>query len=174
MKRLIIPLAAAAFLLIGQHAFAQKMELSDPQIASAAVTANQIDVNYGKVALKHSTNKTIREFAQTMINDHNAIIAKAVALAQKLNVTPKDNPLTQSLLSGEKTTIKMLNSKKGAAFDKAYIDNEVAYHEAVINAVKTILVPQSDNAELKELLQQVEPLLNEHLEHAKMVQSKIK
>lgn len=152
----------------------QQFKLTDPEIVSVAVVANKIDVNYGEIALKKSSDQNIRQFAQTMINDHNGIIAQAVALAGKLKVTPKDNPLTNHLLEGEKTTTKMLNSKKGSAFDKAYIDNEVAYHEAVINTVKDVLIPQCKNEELKNLLIKVSPLLNEHFEHAKMIQSKIK
>ncbi|HEY6082466.1 MAG TPA: DUF4142 domain-containing protein [Chitinophagaceae bacterium] len=147
-------------------------KLSDPEIASVAVTANQIDVNYGKIALKQTKNADIRQFAQTMVTDHTAIIAQAVALATKLGVTPKDNAVTQQLLAGEKKTTRLLHAKKGKAFDKAYIDNEVAYHEAVVSTVQNVLIPQSQNQELKQLLQKVMPLLNEHLDHAKMVQSK--
>lgn len=146
-------------------------KLTDPEIASVAVTANQIDVNYGKIALKRSKNADIRKFAQTMVNDHTNIIKQAVALAKKLGVTPKDNAMTQSLLSGEKKTEKSLKSKSGKAFDKAYIDNEVAYHEAVISAVKNVLIPQTQNAELKALLVKVMPLLDSHLEMAKKTQA---
>lgn len=152
----------------------KEIQLTDPEIASVAVTANKIDVDHGKIALKKSDNAEVRRFAQTMINDHNAIIDQAVALAKKLSVTPKDNPLTQQLLDGAKKTTKMLKSKKGKDFDKAYIDNEVAYHEAVINAVKNVLIPQAQNAQLKALLKKASPVLKEHLDHAKMLQSKFK
>lgn len=147
-------------------------KLTDPEIASVAVTANQIDVNYGKIALKKTKNADILKFANTMIKDHNNIISQAVALATKLKVTPKTNATTQSLLDGEKTTTTMLNSKKGSAFNKAYIDNEVAYHQAVINAVKTVLIPDAQNAELESLLQSVMPLLESHLEMAKNMAAK--
>lgn len=147
-------------------------KLSDPEIASVAVTANQIDVNYAKLALKQTKNADIRQFAQTMVTDHTAIIAQAVALATRLGVTPKDNALTKQLLAGEKKTARLLRAKKGNAFDKAYIDNEVAYHEAVISTVQNVLITQAQNQELKQLLQKVMPLLNEHLDHAKMIQSK--
>ena len=136
-------------------------QLTDPEIASVAVTANQIDVEYGK-------------FAQAMIDDHTSIIDQAVTLAKKLGVTPKDNAVTQSLLDGAKTTTtKTLNSKKGNDFDRAYIDNEVSYHEAVISTVKNVLIPETQNAQLKELLQSVMPLLEHHLEMAKMAQSNV-
>lgn len=147
--------------------------LTDPEIASVAVTANQIDVDYGKIALKKSKNTELRKFAQTMIDDHTSIIDQAVALAKKLGVTPKDNAVTKSLLDGSKKTKMTLNSKEGKAFDKAYIDNEVSYHEAVISTVKNVLIPQTQNAELKALLQSVMPLLEHHLGMAKMAQSNL-
>ncbi len=149
-------------------------KLTDPEIASVAVTANQIDIDYATIAQKKSTDKEVIRFATTMQNDHKAVIDMAVNLVTKLNVTPKTNAVTQSLLDGAKKTAAMLNSKSGKAFDKAYIDNEVAYHEAVIAAVETILIPQAQNAELKALLEKVLPSLRVHLKHAKMVQKNFK
>lgn len=151
-----------------------QLKLNDAEIASAAVTANQVDVNYGKIALKRSKNADIKKFAQTMIDDHSGVIDQAVALATKLGVTPKDNALTQQLLQGEKETTKKLNSLKGKAFDKAYIDNEVAYHEAVISAVRNVLIPQTQNAQLKDLLVKVAPVLDHHLNMAKMAAAEFK
>lgn len=148
-------------------------KLSDPEIASVAVTANQIDVNYGKIALKKSNDKVVRKFAQSMIDDHSNIIKQAAALAGKLGVTPKDNAMTQNLLDGAKATKRKLNKASGDNFDKAYIDNEVAYHEAVISAVKKVLIPQTENAQLKEMLVKVSPLLESHLKMAEMAQAKL-
>jgi putative membrane protein len=166
-------LAAGAFAcmtLFSNTASGQSAKLTDAEIASVAVTANQIDIDYAKIAQKKSKNASVLRFAKTMSDDHAAIIAKAVKLVTKLNVTPKDNAVSKSLLDGALKTKKALNSKSGKAFDKAYIDNEVAYHKAVINAVKTLLIPQAKNQELKALLQSVMPLLKTHLEHAEMVQ----
>ena len=148
-------------------------ELNDSEIASIAVTANQIDVDYGKIALKKAKNADAKKFAQTMVDDHSAVINKAVALAQKLGVTPQDNATTQSLLAGAEKMKAELNSKDGKEFDKAYIDNEVAYHDAVISTVKNVLIPQTQNDELRELLQGAVPLFEHHLEMAKEAQSKL-
>lgn len=158
----------------GQSQEATQLKLNDAQIASAAVTANQIDVNYGEIALKKSKNADVKKFAQTMIRDHSGVIDQAMALAKKLGVTPQDNPLTQQLLQGEMETSKKLNALKGKKFDKAYIDNEVAYHEAVIAAVKDVLIPQTQNAELKALLVKVAPVLDHHLNMAKTTQAEFK
>ncbi|HXJ98867.1 MAG TPA: DUF4142 domain-containing protein [Gelidibacter sp.] len=148
-------------------------QLSDPEIASVAVVANQIDIDYGKVALERSKNKEVIDFANRMIEDHKAVINQAVALVTKLGVTPMDNAVSQSLLTQSKETLKKLNSVSKKDFDKTYIDNEVAYHEAVISAVKDVLIVQAKNAELKDLLEAVLPALEAHLGHAKMAQSKI-
>lgn len=166
----------ALSLLFSTMSFSQSKtpQLTDPEIASVAVTANQIDINYANIALKKSKNKDVKAFATNMKADHSAVIKMAVDLAKKLNVTPKTNAVTKSLLQGEAKTKKMLNSKSGKAFDKAYIDNEVAYHKAVIGAVETVLIPQSSNKDLKALLQKVLPVLKTHLQHAEKVQKEFK
>lgn len=147
--------------------------LTDPEVASVAVVANQIDISYAEIALKKSKNKEILHFANRMLTDHNAVIKQAVALVTKLSVTPKDNAVSKSLLEGAEKTKKMLRRASRKNFDKLYIDNEVAYHKAVIAAVRDLLIPESDNKELKQLLETVLPALEAHLGHAEMVQKKL-
>ena len=149
-------------------------QLSDAEIASVAVTANQVDVDYAKIALKKSHNKDVINFATAMKNDHSAVIKMAVDLVTKLKVTPKSNDVSKSLLDGAVKEKAVLNTKKGKAFDKAYVDNEVAYHLFAIGAVENMLIPQAQNAELKALLQKALPIFKTHLEHAKMIQKKLK
>ena len=132
-----------------------KPQLTDPEIASVAVTANQVDIGNADVALAKSKDSSIIQFAQTMKRDHQAVIDQAVALVTKLKVTPKDNAVSQKLLADAAKTKKMLESKSGKAFNKVYIDNEVAYHKAVISVIETVLIPESQNAELKAFLQKV-------------------
>lgn len=169
------PLNIFAFLVAGSlftsaKLFAQSPKLTDPEIASVAVTANQIDIDNATLAKQKSKNSDVLKFAETMTNDHKAVIDQAVALVKKLNVTPKDNAMSQKLQSDAQSTRKTLSTKSGKEFDKAYIDNEVAYHKAVIDAVQNVLIPQAQNNELKQLLQNVMPALKTHLEHAQMVQ----
>jgi putative membrane protein len=159
--------------LLSVSSFAQESsKLSDAEVASVAVVANQIDISYAELAKEKSKDAEVLNFAQTMINDHKAVIGQAVALVTKLKVTPKDNATSQKLQSDAEKTKKMLRSKSGRAFDKAYIDNEVAYHKAVIAAVEGLLIPEAENKELKDLLQNVVPALKTHLEHATMLQNK--
>lgn len=156
-------------------AFAQdKPKLTDPEIAFVAVTANQIDIDFAAIAKQKSKDASVIDFANTMERDHKAVIAQAAALAKKLGVTPKNNAVSKGMLADAEKTKKNLRSKSGAAFNKAYIDNEVAYHKAVIAAVETVLIPATENSELKQLLQNVVPALKAHLMHAEMLQKNYK
>jgi putative membrane protein len=122
-----------AFLLVfSLPSLAQNPKLTDPEIASVAVVANQIDINYAAIAKEKSKNAEVLRFAETMTNDHKAIIAQAVELVTKLKVTPQDNAVSQKLNADAEKTKKLLLKKSGKAFDKAYIDNEVAYHKVDI------------------------------------------
>jgi putative membrane protein len=155
--------------------FAQdKPKLSDPEVVFVAVTANQIDIDFAGVAKQKSKDAGVIEFANTMERDHKAVIVQAAALAKKLGVTPQNNAVSKGMVADAEKTKKSLRSKSGAAFNKAYIDNELAYHKAVIAAVETVLIPETDNSELKQLLQDVVPALKAHLMHAEMLQKNYK
>jgi putative membrane protein len=169
-KTMGICLVVCSTFLAGSGVAQQNPKLSDPEVASVAVVANQIDISYAEIAKEKSTNADVLKFAETMTNDHRAVINQAVALAKKLGVTPQDNSVSQKLLADAENTKKALRATSKHAFDKAYIDNEVAYHKAVIGAVEGLLIPDTDNAELKELLVNVLPALKVHLAHAEMVQ----
>jgi putative membrane protein len=160
-------------ILISSSSFGQTPKLTDPEIASVAVTANQIDINFAKLAKEKSKNDDILKFAATMATDHQSVIDQATALVKKLGVTPKDNDLSKKLNADAEATKKMLGGKTAVSFDKAYIDNEVAYHKAVIETVQNVLIPQTQNGELKALLEKVLPILKTHLEHAEMVQKAV-
>ena len=152
-------------------AFAQAP--SDPQIAGIVVTANQIDVDAGKLAKSRSKNKEVQKFAQQMITDHTAVNKQAAALAKKLKVKPEQSDTSKSLKQGAKENMANLKKLKGAAFDKAYVDHEVAYHEQVLGAIDKVLIPSAQNAELKGLIEKVRPAIEAHLEHAKMLQGSL-
>jgi len=173
-KLMMVAMITSVLTFVFNTSFAQTPKLTDPEIASVAVTANQVDINYAAVAKAKSKNAEILKFAETMTNDHKAIIAQAVALVTKLKVTPKDNAVSQKMNADADKTKKDLSAKSGKAFHKAYIDNEVAYHKAVIAAVTGLLIPEAQNAELKALLEKVVPALNAHLAHAEMVQKNFK
>src|SRR5439155_11138913 len=100
---------------------------TDPQIAHIAYTAGNIDIAAGKQALAKTHNKAVREFAQQMVRDHKAVNDKALALVKKLHVTPEANPTSASLDKQAKTTLAKLSHLRGAAYDRAYVNNEVGF-----------------------------------------------
>jgi putative membrane protein len=144
---------------------------TDPQIVGIVVAANQIDIDQGNLAMKKSKNKEVKDFAQQMVTDHSALQKSVSDLGAKLSVTPEDSDTSKSLKSQADDTNKKLMALKGKAFDKAYIDNEVAYHKQVIDAASSTLIPNAQNAELKSALQGAAPLFQGHLEHAQKVQA---
>jgi putative membrane protein len=174
LKKIFITIAIPFIALVSTESEAQSTDkFSDPEIAAIAVAANDIDIMYAKIAKKKSNNEAIINFANTMISDHSAVIDKAVELVNKLGVKPVPNSLSEKLNNDASKTREILRSKKGSNFDKAYIKNEVAYHKAVINAIENVLVPDTQNEQLKDLLQTVLPALKAHLKHAQNVKSEI-
>jgi putative membrane protein len=165
-------MVVAGALLLPAGAFAQG--INDAQIASIVVTANQVDIDAGTLAASASRNAEVKRFAQLMVADHTGVNKSATDLVTRLNVTPEDNDTSKSLKAGGEQNIATLKALKGTAFDKAYVDHEVAYHQAVLDAVDKTLIPGARNADLKALLVKVRPAFVAHLEHAKHVQASLK
>jgi putative membrane protein len=165
-------LIVAAALALPAAAGAQAV--TDAQIASIVVTANQVDIDAGKLASERAARAEVKQFGALMVTDHTGVNKAAVDLVTTLKVTPQDNPTSQSLKAGGQKNIAHLKTLKGAAFDKAYVDQEVEYHTAVLEAVDKTLIPNASNAELKALLVKVRPAFVAHLEHAKQVQASLR
>ena len=160
--------------LLAFPAFASSQAINDAQIASIVVTANQVDIDAGKLASAKAQSDEVKAFGKQMVTDHSGVNKQATELVTKLKVTPQDNPTSASLKSGGAENVANLKKLKGAAFDKAYVDHEVAYHQQVIDALDKTLIPNASNAELKALLVKVRPAFVAHLEHAKHVQASLK
>ena len=165
-KRLLLPFAVLAA-LGASAAIAQKPAVSDAQIAQIVVTANSIDIANGQIAIKQSKTASVDEFANLMIKDHTAVNNNATALVTKLGVKPEASDTSKSLQSQADTEQAKLRGLNGAAFDRAYLENEVAYHQQVLGAISDVLIPNAQNAELKKMLVDVKPAFQAHLDHAK-------
>jgi putative membrane protein len=167
--------AIAAICLLAGGALAQgTAKPTDPQIAHIAYTAGVIDVAAGKQALAKSKDKAVRAFAEDMVRDHEAVNKQALDLVKKLNVTPEDNDTSRSLNKQAGDKLVELSKLEGAAFDRAYVANEVAYHKTVNGALETLLIPSASNAELKSLLQTGLKVFQGHEQHAEHVAAALK
>jgi putative membrane protein len=144
-----------------------------PQISSNVDTAKQVYIEAGRLAASKSSNPEVKKFGQQMVTDHTGVNKQAKDLVTKLKVTPEDNPTAESLKKGGEENLAHLKTLSGKAFDKAYIDHEVDYHQQVLDALDKTLIPSAQNAELKSLLVKVRPAFQAHLEHAKHLQASL-
>lgn len=176
-RNFIVTVSTFALLVGCTNAYSNKTQqpetLTDANIAAIVVGANNIDISAGKIALQRSQNTAIKKFAERMVTDHTAVLNSAVALVTKLGVTPVNNDLVATLSKQSSDHEAFLSTLSGNAFDKSYIDHEVAYHEAVIGVIENQLIPSAQNKELKDMLISVVPAFNAHLEHSQMIQKQI-
>ena len=147
--------------------------LSDANIAAIVLAANDADISNGKQAELKSKDPSVKAFAKQMIADHTSTNDRAKALAQKLSLMPEDNDTSRGIKASQDSIRASLKAMNGASFNKAYVDNEVSYHETLLNAIDTALIPDAQNAELKQLLTDTRPVVAAHLDHAKMIQAKM-
>lgn len=166
-------IAAAAFAALAGSAFAQGGP-NDAQIAHIVVTANQVDIDAGKLAERKGHSKEVKDFGKMMVTDHTGVNKQATALVKKLGVKPEDNDTSKALKKEGADNVKKLKGLKGAAFDKAYIEHEVSYHQEVLDAIDKVLLPNAKNEELKGLITKVRPAFVAHLERAKQIESSLK
>jgi putative membrane protein len=166
--------AIAVLCVAGAALMAQQTKPTDPQIAHIAYTAGQLDIAASEQALKMSQNKDVRAFAEQMVKDHTAVNKQALDLCKKLGVTPEDNDTSKALTKQAEAKRAELAKLSGAAFDKAYIANEVAYHKTVNGALESTLIPSSSNGELKSLLQTGLKLFRGHQQHAEHTATLVK
>ena len=173
MKTILSAACIATLTLASTVGWAQSAGPTDPQIAAIVVTANQVDIDAGKFAKSKTHSKDVKKFAQMMITDHGSVNKAAVELVHKLKVTPENSATSDSLKKGGEDNLANLKTLKGEALDRAYVNHEVAYHEAVIDALDKTLIPNAKNEELKALMVKVRPSFIAHLEHAKHLQSSL-
>ena len=164
----------AVICLSSSVAMSQGAKLTDPQIAHIAYTAGEIDIKAAKQAIGKASNKEVKQFAQDMVRDHEAVNKQALDLVKKLKVTPEDSDTSKALTKQASDKLAELGKLKGAAFDKAYVANEVAYHKTVNSALETQLIPSASNAELKGLLETGLKIFQGHEQHAEHVEADLK
>lgn len=179
-KQLVIVLVGVMWLGVARAAEPQDQSAkggaaapNDAQIAAIVVAANQADIDAAQLAESRASDPAVKQFAGTMIRDHESANKQAKDLVAKLKVKPEPSDTSKSLKTEDRENLASLKKLKGAAFDKAYVDHEVAYHQQVLDAINSTLLPNAKNAELKALLEKVTPGFQAHLDHAKHLQSQL-
>jgi putative membrane protein len=175
-RNLLAGLALATTLAVGCAAPAMAVDpakLNDLEIAHAAYTAGEIDIRNAHLALALSDDPRVREFAELMIRDHEAVNDAALGLLKKLKAQPQDNELSQSLVKGSHETLAKLSKLSGHEFDKSYAANELSYHHTVNQVVGEAFIPNVENGELKTLLGSALDTFKAHEKHAATIVAEI-
>ncbi|MEM1197896.1 MAG: DUF4142 domain-containing protein [Pseudomonadota bacterium] len=169
LKRMLAGIGLAVSLAVAPALAESPADLNDLEIAHVAYTADNIDIRYAHLALGISANPEIHKFARTMIRDHAKVNELALALLKKLKVQPQDNFLSRSLIKGSEKLVDEMAGLRGAAFDKRYAENELAYHQAVNKLVEHTFIPNIENPEVKALFQQGLRIFKAYEKHAEMM-----
>ena len=146
---------------------ARSDRVSDANIAAIVVAANNADIAYASMALNKAVSAEVKAFAQRMIADHNGVNTAAVDLVTRLGVTPVETSISLDIRDNAEVIRDRLREHEGVNFDRAYIDNEIEYHESLLKTIDQTLLPSATNVELRELLRTTRPAVAAHLEHAK-------
>jgi putative membrane protein len=147
--------------------------INDAQIAAIAITANLIDIEAGKLAQFKSSNTEVQFFAQRLVTDHGVTYESLTELIKRIKITPQDNPTSQSLKSEAQKNVAKLTRLRGAAFEREYIDHEVAFHRQMLETIDKVLLPNVENELLKGSLAKMRPAFFSHLKHALRMQASL-
>lgn len=148
-------------------------DIQDAQIVNIVMTANTGDSALGAFARPKAQSAAVRDFAQRMVREHGAGNALAVALARRLNVTPADHGRVRDLQRDVAEEQRELTDKTGRDFDGEYMEHEVDMHEALLKALDDDLIPDADNAELRQLLTATRATVSSHLEQARLIKDQL-
>ena len=171
MKKLFLLALASAALAF--EAAAQISPLSDAQIATIVIDVSEIDIDAGKLAQFKSRDPEVHFFAHRMIADHGTANQSATELMRRLKLTPQDNGISQNLKLEGRRNIAKLTPLRGLAFDRVYIDHELAFHGQVLDMIDKTLAPQARDDGLKRLLARIRPAFHSHLLHARRLQESL-
>ncbi|MFL5510556.1 MAG: DUF4142 domain-containing protein [Gemmatimonadaceae bacterium] len=161
-------LAALAALVVpvqSTHAQSRAPKIDDPTIVAIFDAANTYDIETGGLAVKKARSKQVHEFGEMLVRDHKNVRQQGRDLAASLKVTPTP-PRDFALAKAHADAMKKLRSLNGTAFDRAFLQHEIDFHNAVIDAVTKSLLPATQNAQLKDLETKVAPAFVAHRDRA--------
>jgi putative membrane protein len=147
--------------------------MTDAQIFAMLAAANRGEIDAGKMASTKATSASVRSFARALVTAHTKMLNDGNALAKKLNITPDTTAADSINAMNQSTAATLTAAAKGAAFDSAYVNAQVAGHEYVLDMIKRA-EGQAQNPELKSALTSAEPQVQQHLDRIKDIQSKLK
>ena len=150
----------------------QGSKLDDATIVAIFDAANTADIETGSLAASRAQNKEVRQLGTMFAHDHRVVRQQGRDLAKQLHVTPTP-PKNDDSAKQHLAAMRALRAKHGREFDKAFLEHEIAYHQAVIDAVQSTLMPAIQNDSLKALVQRVAPAFQAHMIAAQNLHKKL-
>ena len=178
VPRIAVPALAAAMFAAASSAVAQAPArsaapaLDDPTIVAIFDAANTADMETGALAAQRGASQQVRDFGAMLQRDHQQVRQQGRDLARRLGVTPTP-PRDDQGARDHAAAMARLRSLRGAEFDRAFLQHEAAFHQAVINAVTTTLLPAIQNAEVKQLVTNVAPAFQGHMLAAQQLEREL-
>lgn len=170
IRFVLLTVALASVFSFAAHAQAT---LTDHQIREVLEEANDAEIDAAKMAKKETKNKEVRDFANHMIVEHEKNLKETKKIAKKNNIHGKDSEMSDAVEADAKNKKKMLKEQKGPAFDKMYMEQQVAMHTQLLNDLDQKFIPSATNTEFKSHLQMTREHVSKHLEQAKTLQAKL-
>jgi putative membrane protein len=169
-----LALVAALIALRPSAITAADDKLDDPTIVAIFDAANTYDMETGALAASKGRSEAVREFGKMLVRDHENVRGQGRELAKSLNVTPTPPKGEFALAKAHVEAMRSLKNARGSGFDRAFLQHEVAFHQAVIDAVTTTLLPALQNAQVKDLVTKVAPAFAAHRDAAQNLLDKQK
>ena len=162
LSRCLGAAAVVALAVAPERAGAQDAKLDDPTIIAIFDAANTWDIETGALGARKGSSKEVREFGAMLARDHEVVRQQGRDLVKKLGVRPTP-PVDFALAKNHAAALRTLHARSGAAFDRAFLEHEVSFHKAVIDAVNTSLLPALKNEEARALVTKVAPAFHAHM-----------
>ena len=164
---------AVTGLTTGALARPEAQPIDEPTVIAIFDLANTADVETGRLAEQRAESKEVRDFGRMLAETHTAVRQQGRDLAKKLGVTPATLSGDHQMARDHAATIKRLSALRGAEFDRAFLAHEKAFHIAVLDAVKTSLLPAISNKELKDFVTSLAPAFDSHRLMAENLEKKV-
>lgn len=159
--------------VVGQPAPGGGVAYTDADVAGILNTVNMGEIEAGELAATKANDAAVREFAQRMVTDHTQANEQLTAVRNADNITINNPPLATQLQSGASQTLATLNALEGVAFDRTYMDNQIAMHEWTLQTIDTVLLPSTRDRDLDNLIMNVRPVIAQHLEQARQIRTSL-
>jgi putative membrane protein len=173
---IVVPLALFAIFLPFKSVKAAKSlaTLSDREIMGVLESANEAEIDAAQDAKSKSDNRDVKYFADQMISDHKRAKEELRDIAKEADAKPQATDTSRSLKDNEKTARGKISDLKAGDFDRAYLSHQIDVHQSLIKTIDESLMPQAQNDKVKHYLSKVRSTVQNHLNHAKQLQSQVK